>query len=86
MLVFILFQLKHFNSTYNFMPSEEPRQRNVNGSSTPWLPGFDPTSIRRDPIRPVESFDPFDPRSNDDGSEGQFVNKNDNVQLWRHQE
>ena len=35
------------------MPSEELRQRS------------DPT--RREPLRTVESFDPFDPRSNDEG-------------------
>ncbi len=33
---------------------------------------FDIFGIRRDPVRQV---DPFDPRSIDDGSEGQFVNR-----------
>jgi len=31
--------------------------------------------------RSVESFDPFDPRSRDQESEGQFVNRIDNVML-----
>jgi len=63
------------NSTYNIMPSEELRQRSSNG-------GFDSSSVRREPLRASESFDPFDPRSNDDGSEGQFVNKTDTIVLW----
>jgi hypothetical protein len=63
------------NSSYSFMPNDDVRQRSSSN-------GFDPaSSVRRDPLRPVESFDPFDPRSNDDGSEGQFVNRNDTIVL-----
>jgi hypothetical protein len=63
------------NSSYSFMPNDDVRQRSSSN-------GFDPAaSVRRDPLRPVESFDPFDPRSNDDGSEGQFVNRNDTIVL-----
>jgi hypothetical protein len=51
------------NSTYTLMSADEMRQRSVsNGGSDPF---------RRDPVRQA---DPFDPRSIDDGSEGQFVN------------
>ena len=57
------------NSTYTLMNGDDVRQRSASI-------GFD--SIRRDPVRQA---DPFDPRSIDDGSEGQFVNRTDSVVL-----
>ena len=54
------------NSTYTLMNGDDVRQRSASN-------GFD--SIRRDPVRQADPFDP------NDGSEGQFVNRTDNVVL-----